>query len=508
MGFTHAPVEHTLPIQIGNIFGAFDSHVDGMARYIGLTIPLRNVRNALKTNNGALHRELVERMGTAWIRRLTQTTNNLAGSQVIHQGVGKVIANLSSNVMRSVLAWNPGPYWNNRLPGSFLLAAYIAKDHPKAASIMLAHLAHPTLIKTTRIPLPSLPSTQENMRILDFLMEHGYLGDRWAGDYSHIASPVARGLVPNTRSKVAMVVRHWGNESLNPMMHAEQRNAIMAFKGLVAEGVSERETRTIIANGTRATQNSSSDIDDSPFIQDVRESTLGGLFPFLSQNVTARNFLIEQILDGSKKGIALAALGLSASLIATVMIHAFLRSLRAGPDDDKDKAEEMALLDGINQSMDTVVPGSGQVMDKVFSAASGTYLSGGGLIIQKPLDEIAYFAGNLLNDKPVDMDKIVKVIKAATQLMGLPVGGLYSVFGMAKGLATDYEPTTDAEKTRRAISIIHNTIHDRTYSRGQSDSQADILRQTLIRKGLIKPTVTEGEFKGRVWRHVKAAESR
>jgi hypothetical protein len=145
-------------------------------------------------------------------------------------------------------------------------------------------------------------------------------------------------------------------------------------------------------------------------------------------------------------------------------------------------------------------------MDKFFSAASGSYMSGGGFIIQKPIDEIAYFAGNLMNDKPVDLNKVVKVIKAVTQLMGLPVGGLYSMFGVAKGLATDYEPQTDAEKTRRAIALIHNTIHDRTLSQGQSDSQADILRQTLIRKGLIKPSVTEGEFRARVWNHVKAAK--
>lgn len=105
-------------------------------------------------------------------------------------------------------------------------------------------------------------------------------------------------------------------------------------------------------------------------------------------------------------------------------------------------------------------------------------------------------------------DAFTRMIQSVTQLLGLPTGGLFGIARIAKGLATDYEPTTDREKMRRTTAMIHNAIHDRTYSRGQSDSQSDILRQTLIHKKLIKPSVTEGELRGRVWRQVKDAEHR
>jgi DNA repair protein RadC len=433
-GFTKTVVDHKMPIKIGNIFAAFDEHVDGMSRYIGMTIPLRSIRTAMKANDSALTRSLNERMGTAWTRRMTQTMLKLAGSQNPQHGPIKLLSSLSSNVMRSILAWNPGSYFNNRVPGAIMLAAAISEKHPKAAATILAKLAVPTPIKTNGVRAMT-PWTKENERIRAYLMEHGFLGDRWDSDYSSIAAPITKDAASQLKGKVQMVLRHVSNLSLNPMMHAEVRNGIDAFKALKADGLSDEAARDIVAAATRATQNSSSPLDDSAFIQGVRDFGLGGLFPFISQSVVARNFLVSRMADKNFKGMGIAVSGLGASIGATVMFHSLLKSMRNGPGGDDDDAKEVALIDSLGNIFDAILPGSGIITEQFLNTMFGKYQNGGALIIEKPLSELAKLAGNIAADK--DDISYSKAVRAFTQILGLPTGGIYSAFGIAKGLLDD-----------------------------------------------------------------------
>jgi hypothetical protein len=443
-------------------------------------------------------------MGFNWTRRVTLTMMKLAGQRTIQHGPIKLISTLSSNVMRSILAWNPGPYFNNRVPGAIMLAAAIAETHPKAAARMLGKLVIPTPIKTYGIE-PRMPWTKANEEIRTFLMEQGYLGDRWDSDYSSIAAPISRDSLNQVTGKAKIILRHISNVALNPMMHAETRNGIDAFKALRAEGVTDIEAREIVAKATRATQNSSSPLDDSEFIQGIRDFGLGGLFPFLSQNVTSRNFLISNVIDKDKPGTALAVVGLAASIGATVMFHTLMRSLRGGPDDDKEKSEELALTDAMENVLDTAIPGSGLVFAPLFASYTG--LPGnGGMIFEKPLENVARLAGKLVSGKPVDSASVSRMIQSATQLLGLPTGGLFGMARIAKGLATDYEPTTDREKTRRTTVMIHNEIHDAgPMTKETSNNKADQLRRKLRAKGLLKDSASEKEFESRVWKFTKKA---
>lgn len=433
-GFTKLAVDHTFPLQIGNIFEAFDSHVDGMSRYIGLTIPLRSIRTAMKANDSALARSLNERMGTDWNRRMTQTMLKMAGQQNPQHGPIKLISGFSNNVMRSVLAWSPGAYFNNRIPGSIMLAAYIAESHPKASARILAGLGRPVQIKTGLTAFLT-SAGKENEKDRAYLMEHGFLGDRWDSDYSSIAAPITRDVSSQLKGKFQMAYRHIVNASLNPMMHAEIRNAIAAFKALKAEGVSDVEARDIVAAATRATQNSSSHLDDSAFIQGTRDFGIGGLFPFLSQSVVARNFLVSRIADKNFKGASLAVAGLVTSIGATVMFHALIKSIKNGGDDDDEEKKAAILIDSLGNIFDTIIPGIGIITDQIMSTAMGQYNNGGGIIAEKPLSELAKLAGNILRGKE-DID-YAKGVKAATQVLGLPTGGMYSAFGIARGIAAD-----------------------------------------------------------------------
>jgi hypothetical protein len=120
------------------------------------------------------------------------------------------------------------------------------------------------------------------------------------------------------------------------------------------------------------------------------------------------------------------------------------------------------------------------------------------------LENVARLAGKLASGQPVDTASVSRMIQSVTQLLGLPTGGLFGIARIAKGLATDYEPTTDREKTRRTISMIHNEIHESgPMTRETANSKADQLRRKLRSKGLLKDTVTEKEFESRVWKHEK-----
>lgn len=499
-GFTKTVVEHTHPIKIGNIFAAFDEHVDGMSRYIGLTMPLRNIRTAMKANDSALTREINSRIGTDWTRRVTQTMMKLAGAKNQDQhGPAKMLATLSGNVMRSLLAWNPSSYFNNRVPGAIMLAAAIAEKHPKAAAKIISGLAVPTQIKTRLNPIPLTRFGEENERIRAYLMEHGYLGDRWDDDYSSIASPVNRDVASQLKGKAQMIIRHISNVALNPMMHAEIRNGIDAFKALRAEGLSEERARELVAEATRATQNSSSVLDDSAFIQGVRDFGLGGLFPFLSQNVVTRNFLASNIADKDRAGAALAVAGITASIAGTVLFRSLMRSLRNGPDDDKDKAEEERVINSINQTADTILPGIGMVVEPMLNAAFGQYRGGGSLIFERQLGEVSKLAGKIASGKPVDADAATKFIKALTQLLGLPTGGVYSVGTIAHGMATGYEPGNARERQDRTHALIVNSAKRLPDSAGEGRIRLESLRvyNQAKRDGLLKSGTTEAEFRAR-----------
>lgn len=499
-GFTKTVIEHRMPIKIGNIFSAFDEHVDGMSRYIGLTIPLRNIRTAMKANDGALTREINGRMGTDWTRRVTQTMMKLAGAKNQDQhGPVKVLSTLSGNVMRSVLAWNPSSYFNNRVPGAIMMASAIAEKYPKAAAKIIAGLVVPTQIKTKLNPIPLTRFGEENERARAFLMEHGYLGDRWDDDYSSIASPVNRDVASQLKGKAQMIIRHVSNVAMNPMMHAEIRNGIDAFKALRAEGLSETEARDLVADATRATQNSSSALDDSAFIQGVRDFGLGGLFPFLSQNVVTRNFLMSNIVDGDKKGAVLAFAGISAGIAGTVFFRSLMRSMRNGPDDDKDKAEEERIINTLNQAADTILPGIGIMVEPMLNTAFGQYRSGGSLIFERQLGEVSKLAGKIVSGKPVDADAAAKFIKAMTQLLGLPTGGLYSVGNIASEMATGYEPESPREMQDRTHNIISNSAKRLPSRASDGRIRLEALKayREAKRRGLLKPGVTEAEFRAR-----------
>lgn len=450
-GFTKLPIEHKHALKIGDFFGKVDQHVDGMSKYVNMLIPLRQVRQTLRADNDMLRRVMNESLGRDFTRYLDRTLQAVAGFTQRAQPPEtlRAVTAATSNVASSLINANPTVYAVNRVPGSVMNLAWMTLHHPRVAAAYAA-----TMLTPTSFALP------ENRRVRDYLEEHGYMGRRWLEDFDVVAAPLRRQAMQSGRLPVVETL--WTKIKMRlpfSPRNAEIRNAIRAFKALKMAGMSEAQARDAVAQMTRDTQNSSSAIDDSPFIMDLRESDWGGLLPFMSQPVVARNFLAQQWnLRGrddkrNKGAIAIALMGLLSSIAAYLAVGVGDRWLRRDKDESEKQAHRRKLLTalrGIQQITDTALPASSIITDAVVSGLSGAYSSSGSTLIDRPMNMLAGGAGGMVRDaangKPVNGKRALQAIDGLMALLGVPTTGTKRLIEYGRGIRYRMgdEPSTPA----------------------------------------------------------------
>jgi len=423
VGFAQATIEHGHPLKIGSIFGQFDEHARMMSKYIGLTIPIRNILNAINVNGGQLKKTLTAYLGTKYVKRLKRLLRAVAGLEGYERNGTQAIFNfLTGNVSKAKISWNPGSFFANRVGGSILYMSELAHISPVVAMDYMA---------TFWIPASKILSG-ENRRISEYLMENGYLWDRWMQDLGRVYIPVAYDRLGKTpQSMMRMALRLIQQKALSPMKHAEMSNAINAFKALRRHGRSDAEARDIIESITRSSQNSSSALEDSDFIMDVRASGLGGIFPFMSQVVAARNMAVRDWLNKDWSKLFITLLGLALSIISIEVFHGLRRALRDRNKDQSDKQKERQQIREIAnyavEGMTQAIPGSQVVTEPLSAAIAGWQGNSGALLVEQPINDtrrglvaLGKFASG---GKPVKPSTMIRMINGIGELMGLPMEG-------------------------------------------------------------------------------------
>jgi len=477
LGMTKETREHKLALKIGDIFEQFEEHNRMMSKYIALTIPIRNVLNALNSQSAQLSKVLTKHFGTIFIPRQKITLRILAGLEAYeHSGIKAMFAILSGNVGRSVLSWKPGPFVSNRVGGSMLYASE------------LGHL--PGFLGTKYLARAFLPTSKllsrKNREIVNYLKENGYLRDRWDSDISRIYIPLPTERYGQSNTMYRMRLRWIQQKALSPMKHAEMSNAIQAFKTLIANKYTWEQARDIIEKITRSTQNSSSALEDSNFIQEVKRDGYGGIFPFLSQVVVSRNLVVRDWLKRDMKGLFLSVLGLLASCLAIAGFNELRRHLQG-----TDKKKELEASDRVSQLTtditDLLLPGSGVVLDPAVRALTGTYRGGGSsLMIDRPISQGFQTAASMVRGisegKEIPANTIINLIDFTGQLAGLPTGGPAQFSKMIANAASEESAGGPAGGSLKQDQLKRAPLHRAPPPVNLPKRTASPLRQDNIRR--------------------------
>jgi len=266
---------------------------------------------------------------------------------------------------------------------------------------------------------------------------------------AHVYSPLPSeraGESSNTKLKMNWrKMQEWG---LRPMANAEMRNMAAVFKALKAAKYTDAEAVRVCEEITRSTQNPSSALEESALYADIKERSLGWLFPFIGQPMASRNLIARDFLTlrhskksedkvGVRRGrvmLAASVFGLVANIGLELAVRGIFRGLsrRLPDDDDEDrKAILRNVSDAASSVMDFVLPGSGRVADMMISAFSGKQPREMSSIFSSVYRD--FFGGlrKLLNpyDKDDDFDEekllagIGSLFDATASALGGPVGG-------------------------------------------------------------------------------------
>jgi hypothetical protein len=346
---------------------------------------------------------------------------------------------LTRNVAVSILWMRPTSIIFNRWGGSILAATELWHINPAAARRFL-----------TRTFLPISLHTKDGKAITEKLMTNGYLWDRWSHDMAHVYSPLPSeraGDTSNTKLKMKWrKMQEWG---LRPMANAEMRNMVAAFKALKAEGYTDADAVQRCEEITRATQNPSSALEESALYADIKERSLGWLFPFIGQPMASRNLIMRDALtlhhakkSGDKAGVrkgrvvlAASVFGLAANIALELAVRGIFRELSRRPPDDDEEETKKAVFQNVSDAagsvMDFVLPGSGRLAEGILSAATGKQPREMSSIFSSVYRD--FFGGlrKLLNpyDKDEDFDEekllagIGSLFDATASALGGPVGG-------------------------------------------------------------------------------------
>lgn len=440
VGFAKVTQDHRHPLKIGNAFETFEDHIEMMGKYAHLTLPIRNVVNILNADGQVLAKALNEALGKKYVRRLKDTMLELSGLGERRPvgGVSRVLNAVTGNVAKSILAWNPASYINNRHGGAMMYTSELWHEDRALAAKFAALAAQP-------VNLGNWFGGEKNKEDLAFLMENGYLAERWNYDVTQVYIPVRSDRTDEGIGylhKVRVLMRWVQQKSLQPMKHAEQRNAVLLYQTLVGSGqYTTEQARNKVELLTRSTQNSSSALEDSAFIRSLRRSGFGGIFPFMTQAVVARNLVVRDFLamtrDGkvTRRGVENLAVSTAALVVSGIALQMFLNAMRGaitgtgGGGDDPEKESRQLGLEATGQIVENVFLPVRPIVEIVTSSAEGMRSTGGMLLFDRPVTNLFSAAGKFIGDvaetgsrAPNERD-MFNASLAMLQMFGLPTGG-------------------------------------------------------------------------------------
>jgi len=381
-----------------------------------------------------------ERLGTKYVTRLKDTMLELSGlGERRPMGtVSRFLNTLTGNVAKSILSWNPGSYINNRHGGALMYASELWHEDRALAAKFSALVGIP-------VNLGNWIGGTENRQKLEYLMENGYLAERWGYDVTQVYIPVRGDRVDSGLGfthKLRVGIRWIQQKGLQPMKHAEQRNAIILYNVLTSAGRSPAEARDVVESMTRSTQNSSSALEDSAFIRGLRRSGFGGIFPFMTQAVVARNLIVRDYLamtrDGkvSAAGIEKLAVSVAAVVVSGIALQFLLNAARSaitggGGKGGDDPEKEMKQLGGefSLQVIENLFLPARPIIEVINGSMEGMRSTGGMLLFDRPIANLFGTLGKYLGEaagtgaKEPSHRELYSAAVALLQVAGLPTGG-------------------------------------------------------------------------------------
>ena len=347
---------------------------------------------------------------------------------------------VTRNYARSLVALRFTSVLMNRIPGSFLMASELYKADPKASRRFMMRV------------LPTRFFSAENRRILNRILENGYFYHRWVMAENQVQANLpevrggAGGKILRGRSRRAILMQKLMTATMRGMTRAEQRNAVNAFKALVATGHSESDAVRIIEIATRRSQNPSTRLEESGFYTASKSSPmLGALFPLIGQPTVAANMVrkdFQRWMSARKDGkrpskelramiasiIALAGSAMFAAMLREAVSRARRGKLWKAPWNDTDKAKTDTLWrvgeNLASEALDPLAPGAANKGVRFLSSMARS-MHRHQWQVMKSLGTMKYDLGRALDE--IDETMMVRPAR----------GGVFGGIDVLKGLSDD-----------------------------------------------------------------------
>ncbi|MEN6532333.1 MAG: LPD1 domain-containing protein [Bryobacteraceae bacterium] len=480
MGMVKERVPHGHPIMLENIFDAFLDQVQQMADFTHQSIPSLDALALL--NHGAVkpteeearlgvkqqtgfQNAMTERVGAKFASRMKHTIARLTHMETHSEGWGwlqKWLAKMERRAATAILGFRlTSIVVGNRIGGSIMMAAELAKRSPALAAMFFARNLKPV---HRDLGLGVLKLSPKMEAIRDKLLEDGYFFDRWETSVLRTMANLPTD-EDATKSKNLLRARRLTQYALSFMAKAEMANAIRCYETLVADGMSEAEAVEEVERITRLTQNPSTALEETGAYTALKKMGLGGLFPFFGQPAVSANVLLKDLIKAkgaTKAGrpagrmwgnVGIGLTGLVASAVVTSVARSLVSSassgLLTGGGDDDDKEIKKKLVDSASdlaaQLTDIGLPGAGKLVGALVDIARrpatmgniGTALSEN--MAGRTIDTTAravhdWYQAASEGDRWRFEKAVMDTIDAVSMWTGAPTGGLTQAARVASGL--------------------------------------------------------------------------
>jgi DNA polymerase III sliding clamp (beta) subunit (PCNA family) len=447
-GFTKETISNKNPVLLGNIFDIFNEHVQQMAAFTELTIPIHNALTMM--NDAAFKDAVIKRYGTSQLQELREMMARLAGLKG-HSDSWKFwnrfFEKWGRNVSVSLLGYNVKTILYNSIGGSFMAMSELSHINPAMAL---------SYARRRGMPSKTFWVFPKNRKAIKYMMKNnGYLWERWAEDSTRVQANLPTEVGEKTaKTRLGMLWREWQNKALRPMAEAEMKNGVTIFRTAKDFGYTDEAAMQLVEDITRQTQNPSSALEETRTYSQVKESGLTLLFPFLGQptvmsNILLRDWLIYKNAKAGKKakaarGLIFTMLAVASNIALVVGLQELWMAMKKGfkKESDEDKRRKRIALNAAGNVIDLYAPPASRLLDIIDGvSAQGTIRdeSMAGRVLENYAKAYRGIKEIYAPGKDYQPEKVEKgfdsLAKALSMTTGAPVGGLIDIGEVVAGLS-------------------------------------------------------------------------
>jgi hypothetical protein len=406
----------------------------------------------------------------------------------------RTLKRIGSRFSGATLAGAYGPLMLNRIGGysnaATWLKQYSADTQEKRDQIAMDFLL-----------IAGKPQIGQD-KIVQKLMENGYLSNRWLGKAIRLALGDGEYNPSDYRvMREIEKVTEWLNKG---MMRAERANSVAMYRAMTKNGIAPEAAIDAVEQMNRDTQNSTSEMDKSERASNIQQA-FSAWFPFISQGFVQWDFAKDTWAQAKREGwkrndprlISANMTFLWNSVMLGAVVQLLTRMMRGEDNDELRTVADMLMapVEQINPLFKLVDPIIGKIIGKL---TGKNYAARPNNILEATLQDLGSATLEIATGNG-DYKDYLKEASAIFKLVGAPAGLITTFRTMTQRMM----PETKSDQIRREKSWFDDKA--KTLRRNMSSlsdvslrAQTDLLFNEAVDKGYVTESYSKAAFSARL----------